>query len=80
MREDSPKSQRNGGLSRDIAAGHTGWTQRYLGSEIGSLGGFTGLRVRQSPASLEMGAAEAPQGRFLGLIARGNDSAVKSAG
>lgn len=33
----------------------------------------------QSSASLEMEAAEAAQGRLLGLTAHGNDSAVKSA-
>lgn len=59
-------------LQLDIQGGPRG--------EIGSLGGFTGLRVRESSASLEMEAAEAPQGRFLGLTAHGNDSAVKSAG
>lgn len=67
MREDSPKSQRKCGLSRDIAVGHTGWTQRYLGSEIGS-SVSTGPVVRQSPASLKM-SCRGNQGRFLGLIA-----------
>ena len=62
--------QRNGGPGSDLAAGDTGWTQRYLESESGSPGGLTGLRAREYSARAEMEAVQPlPQAGAWGRLA-----------
>lgn len=60
---------------REPLCGDMGWTQAYLESEIGSLGGSIGFRASESSASVE--TESLPWGRRLGLAGYGNHSEIK---